>query len=91
MTPAGDWLLGTAYLAPIPDLTKVPPAPLMSLLATNDARVGMSFGYNGDESRLVLNATIPTRGMDAGSLKNLVEGMKGTIRRTEGLWDARKW
>ena len=73
------------------ETTRLPPGPLMSLLATNDTLVGMAFGYNREESRLVLNATIPTRGIDPGSLKNLIEGMKETVKRSDGLWDASKW
>lgn len=88
---SGDWLVCMSHLKPIPDLTKVPAAPLLALLSTNDSLLGMYFSYNRSEGSIMLNSSIPMRALDPGSLRNLIEGIKNTVRQTEGLWDAGKW
>jgi hypothetical protein len=91
LSRSGAWLLCAAHLAPIPDLTRVPPGPLLALLSANDALVGMYFSYNRSEGQVMLNATLRNRGLDAADLRAVIEGMKDTIRERHGLWDARHW
>jgi len=91
LSDSGDWLVCMAHLAPIEDLTKVPSAPLLSLLATNDGLLGMYFSYNRPTGQVMLNAAVPNRGLTAVSLRNLLDGLKKTVRETRGLWDPQKW
>jgi hypothetical protein len=51
----------------------------------------MSFSYERVNGRIMLNATVPARVVDPPTLRNLLEQMQATVRRTEGLWDARRW
>lgn len=91
LSGSGEWLVCMAHLAPIPDLTKVPPSPLLALLATNDSLLGMSFSYNRASGQLMLNAAAPNRGLGSAALRNLVGGMAKTVRDTQGLWDPERW
>jgi hypothetical protein len=91
VSKSGDWLVCMAHLAPIPDLTQVPPAPLLSLLSTNDSLLGMSFSYDRVNARIMLNATVPNRGLDPACIRSVIEGLKSTVRKTEGLWDPASW
>ena len=91
VSKSGEWLVATAHLAPVPDLTKVPATPLLALLTQNDDLVGMAFAYQRAEGRVVLNATLPLRGLEPASIRNLVDAMKVTVRRTEGYWDPSRW
>jgi hypothetical protein len=88
---SGEWLVCMAHLAPVGDLTKVPAAPLLTLLSTNDSLLGMYFSYDRVNARIMLNATIPNRDLDPESLRNIIEGMKVTVHRTRGLWDTASW
>jgi len=90
-TQSGDSLVGMAHLAPIPDLTKVAAGPLLALLAQNDEMVGAYFSYDKVNGRLILNASAPARGLDAARVRRLVDGLRGTVLRTEGLWDTSRW
>lgn len=90
-TPSGEWVIGAANLAPIPDLTHTPSGPLLALLTRNDREVGVYFSYNRDAGRLVLNATVPGKNLDAARLKTWVEALKKSVRETEGLWSPRHW
>jgi hypothetical protein len=91
VTPSGDWLVCTAHLAPLPDLTKVPAAPLLSLLGTNDQLLGMYFSYDRETAQIVLNAAVPVRGVEPAALKTILESLKITVKKTEGLWDPSTW
>jgi hypothetical protein len=91
LSKSGDWLVCMAHLAPIPDLTKLPSSPLLGLLAANDSLLGVCFSYDRVNGQIMLNASVPNRRLDAGSVRNLVEGMKSTIRETHGLWDPAAW
>ncbi|MGV3721469.1 MAG: type III secretion system chaperone [Actinomycetota bacterium] len=91
VTPSGDWLVCTAHLAPIPDLTKVPATPLLSLLGANDQLLGMYFSYDRETAQIVLNAAVPVRGVEPAALKTILESLKITIKKTEGLWDPSTW
>lgn len=91
LSDTGDWLVCMAHLAPIPDLTRVAAAPLLGLLSTNDTLMGMSFSYDRGNGRIMLNATVPNRGLDPGALRAVVDGVKATVKKTEGLWDAAAW
>jgi hypothetical protein len=91
ITRSGEWLIGVAHLAPIPDLTRVPSAPLLSLLSANDSLLGMYFSYDRERSQIVLNATVPARATRPEDLKGIIEGMRATIRQTQGLWDPSAW
>ena len=88
---SGEWLVCMAHLAPIPDLTKVPASPLLSLLATNDTLLGTYFSYDRTNGQVMLNAALPTRGLTPPALKNTLERMKATVRETQGLWDPSRW
>jgi hypothetical protein len=91
LSASGDWLVCLASLAPVPDLTKIPSGPLLALLSRNDALLGMSFSYNAENARVMLNAAVPNRLLDPPSLRNLIEGIKKTVRSTEGLWNPQQW
>lgn len=91
VSPSGDWVVAMAHLATVPDLTKVPAAPLLALLGTNDGLLGMAFSYDRVNGRLMLNASAPARSLAPGSLKNMVEGLQATVKKTEGLWDTAQW
>jgi len=91
VTPSGDWLVCTAHLAPLPDLTKVPAPPLLSLLGTNDQLLGMYFSYDRETAQIVLNAAVPIRGLEPTDVKTILESLRLTIRKTEGLWDPSRW
>lgn len=91
LSESGDWLVCMAHLAPIEDLTKVPAQPLLSLLATNDRLLGMYFSYNRPTGQVMLNATVPNRGLTEVSLRNLVAGLRRTVKETHGLWDPARW
>jgi len=91
LSKSGDWLVCMAHLAPVEDLTQLRPAPLMSLLSTNDHLLGMYFSYDRVNARIMLNAAVPNRYLDAASVRNILEGLKLTIRETRGLWDTSKW
>jgi len=91
MSPSGDWVMAMAHLATVPDLTKVPSAPLLALLGANDALLGMAFSYDRVNGRIMLNASAPARSLAPGSLKNMVEGLQATVKRSEGLWDTAQW
>lgn len=91
VSPSGDWVVAMAHLATIPDLTKVPSAPLLALLGANDNLLGMAFSYDRVNGRLMLNASAPARSLSPGSLKNMVEGLQETVKKTEGLWDTAQW
>ncbi len=91
VSKSGDWLVVAAQLAPVPDLSAIPASALLALLTHNDELVGMAFGYQRTEGRVVLNATLPLRGLDLASVRNLIEAMKATVRSTEGLWDPTRW
>jgi hypothetical protein len=88
---SGEWLVCMAHLAPIPDLTKVPASPLLSLLATNDTLLGTYFSYDRTNGQVMLNAALPSRGLTPALLKNTLEKMKATVRETQGLWDPARW
>jgi hypothetical protein len=90
-TKSGEALVGMAHLAPIPDLTKVAAGPLLGLLAQNDEMVGAYFSYDKVNGRLILNASAPARGLDAARVRRLVDGLRGSVLRTEGLWDTSRW
>jgi hypothetical protein len=90
-TQSREWLVGMAHLAPIADLTMVPSGPLLALLTENDGMVGMSFSYDRTNGRIMLNASAPTRGLDAAGVKKLVDGIRGRVIQTQGLWDSSKW
>lgn len=91
ISKSGEWLVGVAHLAPIPDLTKVPSAPLLSLLSANDSLLGMYFSYDRTTSQIVLNAAVPARATRPEDLKTIIEGMRFTIHETQGLWDPTAW
>jgi hypothetical protein len=91
LSKSGDWLVCMAHLAPIPDLTRVPASPLLTLLSTNDSLLGMYFSYDRVNARIMLNATVPNRSLDAASVRNIVEGLKATVRQTQALWDTASW
>ena len=88
---SGEWLVLMAHLAQIPDLTTVPAPALLGLLSANDALLGMAFSYNRTTGQIMLNATVPNRNLDGGSLRNLIEGMRSTVREQQGLWDPTAW
>ena len=87
----GDWLVGMAHLAKIPDLTKVPSAPLLALLAQNDSLLGVSFSYNREEGQIMLNGALPVKGLTPAAVKAWIEGMKEVVRRTQPNWDTTQW
>jgi hypothetical protein len=91
ISKSGDWLVAMAHLAPIPDLTKVPGTPLLNLLALNDSLLGMSFSYNRSNARLMLNTTVPADTANAGTLRNMVAGIRSTVAQTQDLWDTTHW
>lgn len=91
VSPSGDWVVAMAHLATVPDLTKVPSAPLLALLGANDSLLGMAFSYDRVNGRLMLNATVPAHSLSPASLKNMVEGLRATVKKTDGLWDAAQW
>lgn len=91
VTPSGEWLVCTAHLAPLPDLTKVPAAPLLSLLGANDQLLGIYFSYDRETAQIVLNAAAPVRGVEPAALKTILESLKSTVKKTEGLWDPSAW
>ncbi len=91
LSASGDWVVCLAHLAPVGDLTRVNSAPLLALLSRNDALLGMAFSYNRENARIMLNATVPNRAMDLASFRNVVEGVKRTVRETAGLWNTRDW
>jgi hypothetical protein len=91
LSASSDWLVCMAHLGTVPDLTKVPAGPLLTLLSTNDQLIGMSFSYDRVNGRIMLNAAVPNRGLAAEQLKFVIEGLKETVRRTEGLWDPAQW
>lgn len=76
----GEWLHCRMHLAPIEDLTRVPAAPLLSLLAANDELLGMSFAYHRASGRLLLHATVPAYGFTAEALQAIVQGVRRTAR-----------
>lgn len=86
-TRTGEWLVCMAHLAPIADLTRVRSASLLNLLSQNDSLLGMYFSYNRENAQLMLNASLPSRGLTPTDLHRMIEGLKLTVRRTEGLWD----
>jgi hypothetical protein len=88
---SGAWLVVMAHLATVEDLTRVPATPLLALLSTNDSLLGMAFSYNRESGNIMLNAAVPNRSLDAAAIKNIVEGLKKTVRETEGLWDTHSW
>jgi hypothetical protein len=91
LSQSGDWLVCMAHLAEIPDLTKVPSNALLSLLTANDSLLGMSFSYDRANGRIMLNASLPNRSLDPGSVRNVIEGMKATVRNTQAVWDTSAW
>ena len=91
VTPSGDWLFCAAALAPIPDLTKVPSGPLLALLGLNDKLLGLYFSYERSSGQIRLNAAVPVAGFDPADLKAVLEGLRSTVRQTEGLWDPSLW
>lgn len=91
LSASGDWVVCLAHLAPVGDLTRVNSAPLLALLSRNDVLLGMAFSYNRENARIMLNATVPNRAMDLASFRNVVEGVKRTVRETAGLWNTRDW
>jgi hypothetical protein len=91
LSKTGDWLACMAHLAPVPDLTKVAAQPLMNLLSANDAMLGMYFSYDRVNARVMLNAAIPARGLNADALRSILESLKGAVRETQPLWDTAGW
>lgn len=91
LTPSGDWLVCTAHLAPLADLTKVPAAPLLSLLGANDQLLGMYFSYDRATAQIVLNAAVPVRGVEPAALKTILESLRTTVKKSQGLWDPTNW
>lgn len=91
VSKSGDWLVCMAHLETIPDLTKVPSAPLLALLSANDGQMGRYFSYNRTSGQVMLNAALPTRGLAPAELKSQIEAMKETVRETRGLWDPHHW
>jgi hypothetical protein len=91
LSKSGEWLVCMAHLETIPDLTKVPSAPLLALLAANDGQMGRYFSYNRTSGQVMLNAALPTRALSPGELKSQIEAMKETVRETRGLWDPHSW
>lgn len=87
----GDWFVGMAHLAKIPDLTKVPSAPLLALLAQNDTLLGISFSYNREEGQIMLNGALPVKGLTPAALKAWIEGMKEVVRSKQSNWDTTQW
>jgi hypothetical protein len=91
LSTSGDWLTCMAHLAPVGDLTKLPSAPLLALLSTNDTLLGMAFSYDRVNAQIMLNASVPNRNLDPASLKSVIEGLKTTVRKHQGLWDTSTW
>ena len=88
---SGEWLVCMAHLAPVGDLTAVKSTPLLSLLAANDALLGMAFSYDRTNGRVMLNATVPSKGLDAPELQRVLARLQLTIHETQGLWDTSLW
>lgn len=88
---SGEWLVCMAHLSPVPDLSKVPAAPFLALLSTNDNLLGMSFSYNRTTAQIMLNETIPGKALTPTSLRVHLERLRATVLQTQGLWDATKW
>lgn len=88
---SGEWLVCMAHLAPIPDLSKVPAAPLLALLTTNDNLLGMSFSYNRAAAQIMLNDSIPGKGLTPAVLLTHLQRLRGTILQTQELWNTTKW
>ena len=88
---SGEWLVCMAHLSPVPDLSKVPAAPVLALLSTNDNLLGMSFSYNRTTGQIMLNQTIPGKGLTPTSLRSHLEKLRAAVLQTQGLWDATKW
>lgn len=87
----GEWLHLRLHLAPVEDLTRLPSAPLLNLLAANDRLLGMAFAYHGPGGRLLLHASVPGYGLNAGAVAAMVEGIRRTALETHGLWDTSRW
>lgn len=87
----GYWLVAMAHLAPVPDLTRLRANPLLTLLSTNDELLGMYFSYDRVNGRIMLNSVMPVRGLDATALTNRLNLLRGTVVRTEALWDTAHW
>lgn len=91
VTGTGDWLVVMAYLAEVPDLTKVRSAPLLALLGRNDDLLGMAFSYNAARGQIMLSAAVPARTLTPSVLRVIIEGLRITVKQTAGLWDTSHW
>lgn len=90
-TKSGEWLVCMAHLAPVGDLTAVKSTPLLNLLAANDSLLGMAFSYDRTNGRIMLNASIPSKGLDAARLQLLLERLQIAVHENQGLWDTSLW
>lgn len=90
-TKSGEWLVCMAHLAPVGDLTAVKSTPLLNLLAANDSLLGMAFSYDRTNGRIMLNASIPAKGLDAARLQLLLERLQIAVHENQGLWDTSLW
>jgi hypothetical protein len=88
---SGEWLVCMAHLAPVGDLTAVKSTPLLNLLAANDSLLGMAFSYDRINGRVMLNASVPAKGLDATGLRRLLERMQLAVHENQGLWDTSLW
>lgn len=88
---SGEWLVCMAHLAPIPDLSKVPATPLLALLSTNDTLLGLSFSYNRASGQLMLNESLPAKGLTPAAIQTALQRLRGTVLETQGLWDPARW
>lgn len=87
----GEWVVCMAHLAPVGDLTAVKSTPLLNLLAANDGLLGMSFSYDRTNGRVMLNAAIPSKGLDANGLRMVLDRLQIAVHQNQGLWDTSHW
>lgn len=87
----GEWLVCMAHLAPVGDLTAVKSTPLLNLLAANDALLGMAFSYDRTNGRVMLNAAVPSKGLDATGLRMVLDRLQIAVHQNQGLWDTSHW
>ena len=88
---SGEWLVAMAHLAPVGDLTAVKSTPLLSLLAANDSLLGMAFSYDRTNGRVMLNASVPSKGLDSAGLQRLIQRLMVAVHENQGLWDTSLW
>jgi uncharacterized protein (TIGR03067 family) len=91
LSPDSSRLYINAPLKIIPEGMSVSADPVLRLLSENWAIAPMMFTYDSAGRQFYLSLGVENRDMSKARIRDLLNDMMGTMRRTEPLWTVRTW